>query len=72
MSRIKDRRDRLRSFIESLCFYVWLLRVPLENINSEYRYVYKRFSHQYKATIGADFVTRELQLDDKLVTLQVM
>ncbi|KAL0395571.1 UNVERIFIED_CONTAM: Ras-related protein Rab7 [Sesamum calycinum] len=26
---------------------------------------------QYKATIGADFVTKELQIDDKLVTLQV-
>lgn len=35
------------------------------------QYVYKKFSQQYKATIGADFVTKELQIDDKLVTLQV-
>ncbi|KAJ4715533.1 ras-related protein Rab7-like [Melia azedarach] len=35
------------------------------------RYVYNKFSQQYKATIGADFVTKELQLDDKLVTLQI-
>ncbi|XP_059644132.1 ras-related protein Rab7-like isoform X2 [Cornus florida] len=35
------------------------------------QYVYKRFSQQYKATIGADFVTKELQIDDKLVTLQI-
>lgn len=35
------------------------------------RYVYKRFSQQYKATIGADFLTKELQVDDKLVTLQI-
>ncbi|XP_065875027.1 ras-related protein Rab7 isoform X2 [Euphorbia lathyris] len=35
------------------------------------QYVYKKFSKQYKATIGADFVTKELQLDDKLVTLQI-
>ncbi|OAY33125.1 hypothetical protein MANES_13G076502v8 [Manihot esculenta] len=35
------------------------------------QYVYKKFSHQYKATIGADFVTKELQVDDKLVTLQI-
>ncbi|OWM82274.1 hypothetical protein CDL15_Pgr001848 [Punica granatum] len=34
-------------------------------------YVYNRFTQQYKATIGADFVTRELQIDDKLVTLQI-
>ncbi|KAJ0040837.1 hypothetical protein Pint_26961 [Pistacia integerrima] len=34
-------------------------------------YVYNKFSQQYKATIGADFVTKELQIDDKLVTLQV-
>ncbi|PKI39044.1 hypothetical protein CRG98_040571 [Punica granatum] len=35
------------------------------------QYVYNRFTQQYKATIGADFVTRELQIDDKLVTLQI-
>ncbi|WCJ31751.1 hypothetical protein M5689_013212 [Euphorbia peplus] len=35
------------------------------------QYVYKKFSKQYKATIGADFVTKELQVDDKLVTLQI-
>ncbi|KAJ0939927.1 putative small GTP-binding protein [Helianthus annuus] len=35
------------------------------------RYVHKRFSQQYKATIGADFVTKELQIDDKIVTLQI-
>ncbi|KAF2612706.1 hypothetical protein F2Q70_00009157 [Brassica cretica] len=34
------------------------------------RYVHKKFSLQYKATIGADFVTKELQIGDKLVTLQ--
>ncbi|KAL5175717.1 Ras-related protein Rab7 [Glycine soja] len=33
-------------------------------------YVYRKFSQQYKATIGADFVTKEIQVDDKLVTLQ--
>ncbi|XP_057971163.1 ras-related protein Rab7-like isoform X2 [Malania oleifera] len=35
------------------------------------QYVYNKFSQQYKATIGADFVTKELQVDDKLVTLQI-
>ncbi|PON58703.1 Small GTP-binding domain containing protein [Parasponia andersonii] len=34
-------------------------------------YVYKKFSQQYKTTIGADFMTKEIQLDDKLVTLQI-
>ncbi|KAL4378268.1 hypothetical protein GQ457_02G009680 [Hibiscus cannabinus] len=34
------------------------------------QYVYNKFNQQYKATIGADFVTKELQIDDKLVTLQ--
>lgn len=37
-----------------------------------FRYVHKKFSQQYKATIGADFVTKELQIDDRLVTLQVV
>lgn len=47
-----------------MCLYLWV-------INCLYRYVHKKFSQQYKATIGADFVTKELQIDDRLVTLQV-
>jgi Ras-related protein Rab-7A len=35
------------------------------------QFVHKRFSNQYKATIGADFLTKEIVIDDKLVTLQV-
>lgn len=35
------------------------------------QYVNKKFSNQYKATIGADFLTKEVQVDDKLVTMQV-
>jgi Ras-related protein Rab-7A len=35
------------------------------------QYVNSRFSSQYKATIGADFLTKEVMIDDKLVTLQV-
>jgi hypothetical protein len=33
--------------------------------------VNKRFSSAYKATIGADFLTREVLVDDRLVTMQV-
>ena len=36
------------------------------------QYVNQRFSSQYKATIGADFLTKEVMIDDKLVTLQVI
>ena len=32
------------------------------------QYVNKRFSAAYKATIGADFLTREVVVDDRLVT----
>jgi len=35
------------------------------------QYVHRRFSNQYKATIGADFLTKEVLIDDKLVTLQI-
>jgi Ras-related protein Rab-7A len=35
------------------------------------QYVNKRFSNQYKATIGADFLTRELVIDDRVVTMQL-
>ena len=35
------------------------------------QYVNKRYTEQYKATIGADFLTKEVMIEDKLVTLQV-
>ncbi|KAI9025217.1 small GTPase superfamily [Phycomyces nitens] len=35
------------------------------------QYVNKKFSNQYKATIGADFLTKEVMVDDKLVTMQI-
>lgn len=35
------------------------------------RYVNKKFSTQYKATIGADFVTKDVVVDDRLVTMQI-
>ena len=35
------------------------------------QYVNKKFSGQYKATIGADFLTKEVMVDDRIVTMQV-
>ncbi|CAD6582464.1 MAG: hypothetical protein CYPHOPRED_002042 [Cyphobasidiales sp. Tagirdzhanova-0007] len=35
------------------------------------QFVTKRFSNQYKATIGADFLTKEIMIDDRLVTMQL-
>ena len=35
------------------------------------QYVKKQFSMQYKSTIGADFLTKELNLDGKVVQLQL-
>ncbi|KAL6080032.1 Ras-related protein Rab7 [Balamuthia mandrillaris] len=35
------------------------------------RYVNKKYSEQYKATIGADFLTKEVQVDKKFITLQI-
>jgi Ras-related protein Rab-7A len=36
------------------------------------QYVNKKFNNQYKATIGADFLTKEVMVDDRLVTMQVL
>lgn len=55
---------KLVVFVMLCVLYVWVFDCLL-------RYVHKRFSQQYKATIGADFVTKELLIDDRLVTLQV-
>ncbi|KAJ3208866.1 Ras- protein Rab-7A [Clydaea vesicula] len=35
------------------------------------QYVNKKFSNSYKATIGADFLTKEVQVDDRTVTMQI-
>ncbi|KAF3513054.1 hypothetical protein F2Q69_00003760, partial [Brassica cretica] len=35
------------------------------------QYVNKKFSNQYKATIGADFLTKEVHFEDRLFTLQI-
>ncbi|KAJ5337884.1 hypothetical protein N7452_004612 [Penicillium brevicompactum] len=35
------------------------------------QYVNKKFSGSYKATIGADFLTKEVLVDDRLVTMQI-
>ncbi|KAH7681421.1 Small GTPase protein [Dioscorea alata] len=34
------------------------------------QYVNRKFSNQYKATIGADFLTKEVQVEDRSFTLQ--
>ena len=36
-----------------------------------HRQVNKKFSASYKATIGADFLTKEVLVDDRLVTIQL-
>uniref|UniRef100_A0A3Q4G5X2 RAB7A, member RAS onco family n=1 Tax=Neolamprologus brichardi TaxID=32507 RepID=A0A3Q4G5X2_NEOBR len=35
------------------------------------QYVNKKFSNQYKTTIGADFLTKEVMVGDQVVVLQV-
>uniref|UniRef100_A0A7R9VEB4 Uncharacterized protein n=1 Tax=Chlamydomonas euryale TaxID=1486919 RepID=A0A7R9VEB4_9CHLO len=35
------------------------------------QFVQKKFTKEYKATIGADFLTREIEVDDKTVTMQI-
>lgn len=50
----------------TLCFTHSVGKTSLMN-----QYVNKKFSNQYKATIGADFLTKEVMVDDRLVTMQV-
>jgi Ras-related protein Rab-7A len=35
------------------------------------QYVDKKYSSQYKATIGADFRTKDWEINDRTVTVQV-
>merc|ERR1712087_731247 len=36
-----------------------------------HKYVSNQFIENHKATIGADFMTKEIEIDDKLITLQM-
>ncbi len=35
-------------------------------------YVHEAFTGEYKATIGADFLTKHLIIDDQAITMQVI
>ena len=50
-------------------FFLLYLRVGKTSLM--YQYVNKEFSNQYKATSGADFLVKEVMVDDRLVTMQV-
>nr|GMD37272.1 rop guanine nucleotide exchange factor 12-like [Ipomoea batatas] len=52
--------------------YVWFAsfgRVGKTSLMNQY--VNRKFSNQYKATIGADFLTKEVHFDDRMYTLQI-
>lgn len=54
-----------------VCFCMKLDLKMWLSLHSAFRYVNRKFSNQYKATIGADFLTKEVQFEDRLFTLQV-
>ncbi|XP_075518766.1 ras-related protein Rab7-like isoform X3 [Primulina tabacum] len=62
----------MNQYLSVFCFVyslIWI--VSSSYVYLQFLYVHKKFSQQYKATIGADFVTKELQIDDRPVTLQI-
>eukprot|EP00961_Rhodomonas_salina_P175100 2361982-Rhodomonas_salina.1 len=52
------------------CVGLRVLCPPVGKTSLMNQYVNKKFSNQYKATIGADFLTKEVNVDDRLVTMQ--
>ncbi|ETO14031.1 hypothetical protein RFI_23334 [Reticulomyxa filosa] len=63
------RRFRVRIKKKTLCNCVKLVNVGKTSLMNQY--VNDKFSKSYKATIGADFLTKEILIDDKLVTMQI-
>ncbi|XP_031664671.1 ras-related protein rab7 isoform X2 [Oncorhynchus kisutch] len=61
--------NRYSSICAAKCVCVFLPRVGKTSLMNQY--VNKKFSNQYKATIGADFLTKEVMVDDRLVTMQI-
>jgi len=52
-------------------WWIWLGDSGVGKTSLMGQFVSRKFSNQYKATIGADFLTKEIQIDDRLVTMQV-
>jgi hypothetical protein len=59
----------LHSIPDGLCAFCCDGRVGKTCLMNQY--VQKRFDSKYKATIGADFLTKDVTIEDKLITLQV-
>lgn len=69
-----DRSLSLLGTGEPSLIFLYLLIIVFNSVGKTSlmnQFVNRKFSTQYKATIGADFLTKEISVDDKLVTLQV-
>ncbi|XP_023737871.1 ras-related protein Rab7 isoform X1 [Lactuca sativa] len=55
--------------LTNLLFYVMQGRQDI--VDESFRYVNKKFSNQYKATIGADFLTKEVEFEDRFFILRI-
>lgn len=66
-----QKRSLLTSFRCSFCEIVCNVTCSVGKTSLMERYIEHRFSHQYKATIGADFLTKDVVIDDAPVNLQI-
>lgn len=74
LSLVRSKGRDVENFKHSLSFSVWHVAFVSHSVGKTSlmnQYVNKKFSNQYKATIGADFLTKEVMVDDRLVTMQV-
>ena len=70
----KDHRQSKMSFIDKNRVILKLIILGDSGVGKTAllnRYVANKFSEQYKATIGADFMTHEIEIDGKTVLLQL-
>ncbi len=51
----------------------WPCHLPTSELQTSLmnQYVTQKFSKEYKATIGADFLVKEVEIDERVVTMQV-
>ena len=68
-SRLHAAESVCRADLPDLLWFLSNFRVGKTSLMNQY--VNKKFSNQYKATIGADFLTKEVMVDDRLVTMQI-
>ncbi|ETO07445.1 protein with unknown function [Reticulomyxa filosa] len=68
---LSHKKKTNRSALLILLIFLFVFGHSVGKTALLHKYVHNEFIQEHKATIGADFITKEISIDDKSVTLQI-